>query len=62
MKGAIYFSSKYGNTKQYAEWISEVTALSVFDMKNKDADPSKYDFLFLGLLSSITSFTFLNIG
>lgn len=48
MKGAIFFSSKYGSTAQYANWISEATGLPVINMKDSKADPSKYDFLVLG--------------
>ena len=48
MKGAIFFSSKYGSTAQYADWISKETGLPVFDIKEGNADPTKYDFLILG--------------
>lgn len=48
MAGAIFFSSKYGSTAQYAKWMGEVTSLPVFDVKDANADPSKYDFLILG--------------
>ena len=54
MKGAIFFSGKYGSTEQYSKWISEGTGLPVFDIKDARADPSKYDFLILG--SSILYF------
>jgi len=48
MKGAIFFSGKYGSTEQYAKWIGEATGLPIFDIKDTHADPSKYDFLLLG--------------
>lgn len=48
MNGAIFFSGQYGSTAQYANWISEATGLPVFDVKDRDADPSRYDFLVLG--------------
>jgi menaquinone-dependent protoporphyrinogen IX oxidase len=48
MKGAIFFSSKYGSTAQYADWIAESTGLPVYDIKEGNADPTKYDFLILG--------------
>ena len=48
MKGAIFFSSKYGSTAQYANWISEATGLPVFDVQDTEADPPKYDYLILG--------------
>jgi len=48
MKGAIFFSSKYGSTAQYANWIGEATGLPVFNIKDADTDLSTYDFLILG--------------
>ncbi len=48
MNGAIFFSSKYGSTAQYADWIGEATGLPVFDIKEAKANPSDYDFLLLG--------------
>ena len=54
MSGAIFFSGNYGSTEQYAKWIGEATGLSVFDIKDANADPSKYEFLILG--SSILYF------
>jgi len=48
MDGAIFYSTRYGSTAQYAEWIAEATGLPVFNIKDKNADPSKYDFLVLG--------------
>ncbi|MEK6152451.1 flavodoxin domain-containing protein [Flavobacteriaceae bacterium 3-367] len=48
MTGAIFFSSKYGSTAQYARWIGEATGLPVFDIKDAKADPASYDFLILG--------------
>ena len=54
MKGAIFFSGKYGSTEQYAKWIGEATGLPIFDIKDTHANPSEYDFLILG--SSIVYF------
>ncbi len=54
MKGAIFFSGKYGSTEQYANWIGEATGFPVFDIKDPNADPSKYEYLLLG--SSISYF------
>lgn len=48
MNGAIFFSGQYGSTAQYAQWIGEATGLPVFDIKDRDADPSRYDFVVLG--------------
>ncbi|TBN04324.1 hypothetical protein EYD45_06810 [Hyunsoonleella flava] len=54
MKGAIFFSGKYGSTEQYANWIGEATGLPVFSINNPNADPSEFDYLILG--SSIIYF------
>lgn len=48
MNGAIFFSTKYGSTAEYANWISEATGLPVFNVKDAKDDPSNYDFLILG--------------
>ncbi len=48
MNGAIFFSSKYGSTEQYAHWIGQATGLPVFDVNDATADPKEYDFLILG--------------
>ncbi len=54
MKGAIFFSGKYGSTEQYSKWIGDATGLPVFDINDPKGDPSKYDYLVLG--SSILYF------
>lgn len=46
--GAIFFTSRYGSTAQYAEWISEETGLPVFNVRKAKADPAAFDFLVLG--------------
>lgn len=48
MKGAIFFSSRYGSTARYAEWIGQRTGLPVFNVEDSKADPSDFDFLVLG--------------
>ncbi len=48
MKGAIFFSSKYGSTAQYAQWIGENARLPLYNMKTSKVDPSQFDFLILG--------------
>lgn len=48
MNGAIFFSSKYGSTAQYAQWIGEATDLPAFDVNKTDTNPSEYDFVVLG--------------
>jgi len=58
MKGAIFYSGQYGSTAQYADWISAETGLPVFNVKDREADPSRYDFLVLG--SSVITFNLTN--
>ena len=48
MTGAIFYSSKYGSTTEYAHWIGEETGLPVHDIRDPWADPTQYDFLVLG--------------
>lgn len=48
MNGAIFYSSKYGSTEEYANWIGEATNLPVFNIKDGKANPAMYDFLVLG--------------
>ena len=48
MKGAIFFTGKFGSTKQYAQWISEHTSFPVFDLNKENPDPTDYDVLILG--------------
>ena len=48
MKGAIFFSSRYGSTAQYAQWIAEAASLPVFDLDETDAGLVEFDFLVLG--------------
>ena len=48
MNGAVFFSGQYGSTAEYAMWIGEATGLPVFDVKDANVDPSKFDFLILG--------------
>ncbi len=48
MNGAVFFSSRYGSTAQYARWIGDATALPVFDVTDSNADPTRYEYLVLG--------------
>lgn len=48
MNGAIFYASKYGSTREYAQWISEATGLPVYDVDALGADPTAFDFLVLG--------------
>ena len=48
MKGAIIYSTRYGSTAQYAQWIAEKTGLPMFDLNDEGADPSNFDFIVYG--------------
>ena len=48
MKGAIFFTGKFGSTEQYAQWISEQTSFPVFDLNKQNPDPTDFDLLVLG--------------
>ncbi|MDX5584811.1 MAG: hypothetical protein QNK20_07740, partial [Aureibaculum sp.] len=48
MKGAIFFTGKFGSTQQYAHWISEYTSFPVFNLNQENPDPTDYDLLVLG--------------
>ncbi len=48
MKGALFFYSKYGSTKQYAQWIAAETGLPLFDVQDAESYPANYDFLVVG--------------
>ncbi len=48
LKGAIFYTSKYGSTKEYARWISEGTGLPMFDIQRDHINPSEFDFLIIG--------------
>ena len=47
MKGAILYTTKYGSTAEYADWIGEATELPVLNVRSDDVDPDAYDFLIL---------------
>ncbi len=48
MKGAVLFSSRYGSTEQYAQWIAEATSLPVFNVDEARVELAEFDFLVLG--------------
>ncbi|MDD5944545.1 MAG: flavodoxin domain-containing protein, partial [Clostridia bacterium] len=46
---AVIYGSKYGSTKQYAEWIAEELEADVFDVKGSSIDViEKYDTVIFG--------------
>jgi menaquinone-dependent protoporphyrinogen IX oxidase len=57
MKGAIYYSSKFGATRQYAEWIKEETGYPMFDIKEDPPHPDQFDLLVLGSSIFVGSLT-----
>lgn len=48
MNGAIFYDTKYGSTRQYADWIGAATGLPVYSVADPEANPERFDFLVLG--------------
>lgn len=48
MEAAILYSGKYGSTRQYAEWLQELTGIEAFDIARPLPDLEKTEFLVLG--------------
>ena len=49
MKGIILYMSKYGSTKQYAEWIAEEAGFTVIDLnRNGKPDVDNKDVVVIG--------------
>ncbi|MBS1598883.1 MAG: hypothetical protein JST75_11725 [Bacteroidetes bacterium] len=49
MKGAIVYKSKYGATRQYADWLGSKFKLPVMNADNLDSEKlDKYDFIVIG--------------
>ncbi len=48
MKAAIFYTGKFGSTRQYAQWLGESTGLPVFDLRRENPDVLQYDLLILG--------------
>ena len=49
MQGIIIYKSKYGATRQYAEWLQSETGFELYDVKNCPADLSRYEIVCLVL-------------
>ena len=48
MKGIILYTSKYGATKRYAEWLAEETGFDLIETKKaKISDVKQYDTIIL---------------
>ena len=62
-KGIILYQSKYGATKKYAEWLTELTGFDLVETKKaKASDLGGYDIIILGggvYASGILGFSFL---
>lgn len=62
-KGIILYQSKYGATKKYAEWLTEMTGFDHIETKKaKASDLDGYDVIILGggvYASGILGFSFL---
>ncbi len=49
MKAIVIYKSKYGSTKQYAEWIAEELSADLFDAKSVNAEKlAEYDTIIYG--------------
>lgn len=48
MSGVILYRSKYGSTKQYAEWLRDETGFDLYDIKQCPKDLNHYDVVVLG--------------
>lgn len=48
MRGIIIYKSKYGSTKQYAEWLHDETGFELYEVKQCPADLSQYDVVVIG--------------
>ena len=63
MKGIILYTSKYGATKRYADWLAEDTGFDCIETKNaKIKDVMQYDTIILGggiYASGISGLSFL---
>ena len=63
MKGIILYTSKYGSTKRYAEWLAEETGFDCVETKKaKIEDIKQYDTILLGggiYASGIAGLSFL---
>ena len=63
MKGIILYTSKYGSTKRYAEWLAEKTGFDCVETKKaKIEDVKQYDTILLGggiYASGIAGLSFL---
>ncbi|MBQ2799114.1 MAG: flavodoxin [Ruminiclostridium sp.] len=62
-KGIILYQSKYGATKKYADWLTELTGFDLVETKKaKASDLGGYDIIILGggvYASGILGFSFL---
>jgi menaquinone-dependent protoporphyrinogen IX oxidase len=48
MHGIIIYKSKYGSTRQYAEWLQAETGFDLFDLAHCPRDLRGYDLVVLG--------------
>lgn len=48
LRGVILYSSRYGSTRQYADWIADATGLAAIDVTQGEHDLRAYDFLVIG--------------
>lgn len=48
MKGVILYKSKYGSTKQFAEWLRQDTGFDIFEISDVPEDFGQYDTVVIG--------------
>ena len=61
-KAAVTYLSRYGFTKQYADWISQALSCDEIDFsKNKKPDLSSYDVVIHGGGIYAVSYTHLDV-
>lgn len=48
MEGAIFYTTKYGSTGDYAGWIGDATGLPVFDINHGHGSIEALDFIVIG--------------
>lgn len=48
MKGAIIYRTRYGGTRQYAEWLAEETGFEIKNVDEDSIDLALYDKLIIG--------------
>jgi len=48
MNGIIIYKSRYGSTRQYAEWVREATGFALYEVRQAPRDLRAYDTVVIG--------------